>query len=278
VIVTNSVSSVTSKAATLTVDAAPSITAQPQSQTVAAGSSVTFSVVATGNPAPTYQWSLNGTPLSGATKANLTLNNVKAANDGTYTVAVTNALGSVTSAGATLVVDVAPVITTQPASQTVDEGNTATFTVVATGTPAPTYQWYLGGIPLSGATSSTLTIGNVQPANAGSYTVIVTNSISSVTSKAATLTVDAAPSITAQPQSQTVAAGSSVTFSVVASGNPAPTYQWSLNGTPLSGATKANLTLNNVKAANDGTYTVAVTNALGSVTSAGATLTVTLVQ
>jgi hypothetical protein len=108
--------------------------------------------------------------------------------------------------------------------------------------------------------------------------VIVTNSIYSVTSKAATLTVDAAPSITAQPQSQTVAAGSSVTFSVVASGNPAPTYQWSLNGTPLSGATKANLTLNNVKAANDGTYTVAVTNALGSVTSAGATLTVTLVQ
>jgi hypothetical protein len=191
---------------------------------------------------------------------------------------VTNSFGSVTSAGATLVVDVAPTITTQPASQTVDEGNTATFTVVATGTPAPTYQWYLGGIPLSGATSSTLTIGNVQPANAGSYTVIVTNSISSVTSKAATLTVDAAPSITAQPQSQTVAAGSSVTFSVVASGNPAPTYQWSLNGTPLSGATKANLTLNNVKAANDGTYTVAVTNALGSVTSAGATLTVTLVQ
>ena len=235
---------------------------------------MTLSVVATGKATLIYQWSLDGTPLAGDADASLTLTNVTAANDGTYTVTVTNSQGSVTSAGAILTVNVAPAITTQPASETANQGASASFSVVAMGTPAPTYQWYLGGILLSGATSATLTIGDVQPANAGSYTVEVTNSIGSVTSKAAALKVAAPPAITTQPQSQTVSAGSSVTFKVVATGNPAPTYQWSLNGTPLSGDTKASLTLTNVTAANDGTYTVTITNSQGSVTSSGATLTV----
>jgi hypothetical protein len=274
VVVTNSLGTVTSKAATLTVAAPPAITTQPQSQTLLAGSSVTFKVVATGNPAPTYQWSLNGTPLAGGTRASLTLTNVAAANDGTYTVTITNSKGSVTSAGAILTVNVAPAITTQPISETANQGASASFSVVAAGNPAPTYQWYLGGVPVSGATSATLTIGDVQPANAGSYTVVATNSIGSVTSKAATLKVAAPPAITTQPLSQTVLAGSSVTFKVVATGNPAPTYQWSLNGTPLAGDTKASLTLTNVTAANDGTYTVTITNSQGSVTSGGAMLTV----
>jgi len=189
VVVSNLVSSVTSKAATLTVDTPPVITTQPASQTVVAGTDVTFTVVATGNPSPTYQWSLNGTALSGATKASLTINNTKAANGGTYTVAVTNTAGSATSNPAILTVIVPPAITTQPKSQTVTAGSTVTFTVVATGTPVLAYQWTFDGAPISGATASALTLSNVQAAAVGDYAVTVTNAGGDVTSKEAVLNV-----------------------------------------------------------------------------------------
>jgi hypothetical protein len=96
----------------------PAITTQPAGQTVTAGSSLVMYVLVTGSPAPTYQWRLNGTNLPGASSYYLSLSNLQAANAGTYTVVVSNALGSVTSAGA--VVGVAlplapPTITAQPA-------------------------------------------------------------------------------------------------------------------------------------------------------------------
>ena len=83
----------------------------------------------------------------------------------------------------------APQITVQPPSQMAAAGSAVTFTVTATGKPAPTYQWYFNGAAISGATGNTLNLTNVQSANAGSYTVTVTNSSNSVTSNAATLTV-----------------------------------------------------------------------------------------
>lgn len=88
---------------------------------------------------------------------------------------------------------IAPTITAQPANQTVTVGGSASFSVSATGTPTLTYQWSLGGAALSGATSSTLSLSNVQSANAGSYSVTVTNGSGSATSGTATLTVNAAP-------------------------------------------------------------------------------------
>jgi sugar lactone lactonase YvrE len=86
--------------------------------------------------------------------------------------------------------------------------------------------------------------------------------------------VVALPQITTQPQSQTVTAGTSVSFSVTASGSPAPTYQWYNTGVMVGGATSATLTLNNVQAINAGSYYVVVTNVAGSATSNQATLTV----
>ena len=82
------------------------------------------------------------------------------------------------------------------------------------------------------------------------------------------------PSIQMQPQSQTVTAGSSVQFMVVASGRPAPTYQWYLNGAAISGATGSTYSLPAAQSSNAGNYTVTVTNDVGSVTSDPATLTV----
>jgi len=88
----------------------------------------------------------------------------------------------------------APVIQTNPQSQTVTAGSNVSFSVMATGAPAPVYQWSFNGGLILGATGSTLTLNSVQSANAGSYTVAVSNSLGSVTSNAATLTVNAAPS------------------------------------------------------------------------------------
>lgn len=274
VVVTNIVSSVTSKAASLVVTAGPVITTQPVSATVNSGANATFTVVATGVPIPTYQWTFNGSPISGATRASVTLSKVTAANAGNYVVTATNSMGHAVSSTAALVVDTAPQVTSQPTSQLVNAGASASLSVVATGIPAPSYQWYQGGVLVPGATSSTISFPSVQPSNAGSYTVVVTNSVSSVTSSAATLAVNGAPMITTQPSSVTVVAGNDPVFTVVATGTPAPTYQWYLGGTPISGATKASLTIINAKAANAGTYTVTATNILGNAPSAGAVLTV----
>src|SRR5216684_535379 len=113
----------------------------------------------------------------------------------------------------------APSITTQPASQMVTVGQTATFTVVATGSAPLSYQWKKNGTAISGAMSSSYTTPATTSADNGSqFTVVVSNIASSVNSSAATLTVTAtavAPSITTQPASQTVTAGQTATFTVV---------------------------------------------------------------
>ncbi len=130
----------------------------------------------------------------------------------------------------------APSITDQPVSETVNKGDPASFTVTATGTATLTYQWYLNGVAITGATKATHKIGSASAAKAGTYTVVVTgHSLGSTTSAGATLTVNLAPAFTTQPMSQTVDAGSTVTFTVEASGFPAPTFQWSLAGVGPAG-------------------------------------------
>jgi hypothetical protein len=85
----------------------------------------------------------------------------------------------------------APAIQTQPQSETVTAGSSVQFSVIASGRPAVTYQWYFGGILISGATASTYNLSNPQASNAGNYTVLVSNMVGNVTSNAATLTVNA---------------------------------------------------------------------------------------
>lgn len=262
------------------ITVAPFITTQPASQSVTAGASVSFTVAATGTAPLSYQWRLNGANLAGATSATLTLSAVTTANAGTYTVLISNAAGSVTSAGAVLTVNAAavpPTITLNPAGQTVTAGATVTFTVAATGTAPLSYQWQKNGVAIPGATAATLTFSSVTTADTGTYAVVVRNVAGSVTSAYAILTVNpapAAPSITTQPVSQTVTAGASVSFSVTATGTAPLSYQWQKNGVALTGATSATLSLSSVTTADAGSYAVVVRNAAGSVTSAAATLTV----
>src|SRR5204862_143510 len=141
---------------------------------------------------------------------------------------------------------VAPTITTQPASQMVSAGQTATFTVTATGTAPLSYQWQRNGTAIGAATAAKIgRAATTASDNGDQFTVVVSNAAGSVTSRAAALTVNAAPvapTITTQPASQTVTAGQTATFTVTATGTAPLSYQWQRNGTAIGGATAASYT------------------------------------
>ena len=199
----------------------PSITTQPVNKSVTVGQTATFSVTATGTAPMTYQWRKSGTAISGATSSSYTTPATATSDNGaSFSVMVTNSAGSATSNAATLTVNaavVAPSITTQPANQSVTTGQTASFSVAASGTAPMTYQWRKNGTAISGATSSTYTTpATVTGDNNAQFTAIVTNSAGSATSNAATLTVTAgvvAPGVTTQPVNITVAVGQTANFS-----------------------------------------------------------------
>ena len=170
----------------------PTITTQPANLTAVTGSSAAFTVVATSPSAMTYQWKKDGSDIVGATSATYSINSASTTSAGSYAVVITNFIGSVTSASATLTVNVLPAITTQPSPQSVTVGNSVTFSVVATGTPTPSYQWRKDGTAISGATATSYAISSPVSGDAGSYTVVVTNAAGSVTSSSASLAVNAA--------------------------------------------------------------------------------------
>ncbi len=174
---------------------------------------------------------------------------------------------------------VAPAISSQPASQTVTAGQSATFSVAATGTAPMTYSWNQNGAAIGGATSSSYTIAATTTANSGTtFSVTVSNAAGSATSNSASLTVNApvvAPTITTQPAPQTVTPGQTATFSVAAMGTAPLTYAWSKNGLAISGANASSYTTPAAASTDAGAlFTVAVSNAAGTATSSPATLTV----
>ncbi len=264
VVVSNVVGAVTSSTANLTVSVPPTISQSPKDQTVTVGSSVSFSVTAGGTAPLSYQWQHAGLNLDGATGSSLILNGVTTADAGTYAVTVTNVAGTVTSAAANLVVNVPITLTTQPTNQAVNAGGVAVFGVTATGTAPLNFQWLFNGGPLPGATLPTLTISNVQPANVGAYSVVVSNVVGALTSSAATLTLDVPPVITGISQNVVVVAGAPLALTVAATGTQPLSYQWTLNGTAVAGATNSILSLDHAQAADAGAYQVTVTNLAGS--------------
>jgi hypothetical protein len=280
VLVANAAGSTNSANAILTVNAAPSITMHPANSTNVVGTTASFTVAACGSTPLNYQWKKNGTNLIGATGTNFTIVNVQTNDAGTYSVAITNAFGSVISSNAMLIVLVPPSITLQPASSTNLAGTTATFTNAASGTLPLSYQWQKNGANLndagnvSGSSATILTLAGVSDADAASYTVVVTNVAGSVTSSPAILVLLDPPAILSQPTNLTVTVTSNAAFSVIATGSPVLSYQWNFDGTNILGETNASLTLTNVQLNQAGIYTVWVTNNYGSILSSNATLAV----
>jgi hypothetical protein len=141
--------------------------------------------------------------------------------------------------------DGSPTITLQPQSQAVLAGAHPIFNIMANGTQPIHYQWRLNGTDLAGATSAVLALNDVQPIDAGDYSVVVNNLSGSVTSRVAQLSVLFPPTVSVQPTNTVVSPGTSVTFSVVANGTAPLSYQWRRNGVNVPGATNSFLTIAN---------------------------------
>ena len=286
VIATNAVGSVASTPVTVSVSeqtVAPSITTQPASLSVINGGDAVFAAMVYGTEALSYQWRFNGTNIDGANSPILRLTQVTNANAGNYSLYASNAAGNVTSNAATLHIAAAapaavpPTIVTQPASVVANVGNTATFAVGVDGTGPLTFQWRRDGVNIPGANRASLTFSSVALPNAGTYSVVVSNSAGAVVSGTVTLDVHPevgviSPSITSQPSTVIVPAGGSAMLAVGATGSGPLSYQWSFNGVAIPGATLPVLTLNNVGNSNVGDYTVTVTNSVSSTVSAAAQL------
>lgn len=267
------------------VDIAPTVTSQPASLSVATGSDAAFAVSARGTEALSYQWRLNGTSIAGATAPLLRLPAVDGSKAGSYTVTVSNMAGSVTSNAATLTVTpgaaaaVAPSIVNQPVSVLVNAGNTATFAVGAAGTGSLRYQWLRNFQPIPGATAAFYSLASAAVGDAGTYSVTVSNDAGQASSFNVTLTVNASAPPTAvsfgtQPAAQVQPAGGSALFAVAANGSGPLSYQWRKDGQPIAGQTGPVLSIAALNGSDAGVYSVTVANALGSVTSNDATLTV----
>lgn len=274
VLVSSSFGSVISSNAMLTVNQPVTITSHPLSQTHNQGAEVTFTVTAAGSAPLGYQWRFKGVNLAGATGSSLTLTNLQASDAGEYAVVVTNVAGAVLSSNAILAVRLPPVIVAQPADQTVNPGATVVFAVSATGTEPLSYQWQRGGGDIAGATGSSFSLANVQPADSGLYSVIVSNAAGVEVSDPAVLTVNVPPGIVTQPQSQTVNVGDTVTFTVEAGGTEPLSYQWRFNGANLEGATSSAFVIADVQEIHGGAYSVVVSNVAGVAVSTEALLTV----
>ena len=211
VIVTNSAGSVTNSASLTVMYFPPYLTIQPKSQTVGVGSTVTFSVGGYAELPYFLQWqkdgadltdgtNISGSIITGSTNIPLKISNAQTNDDGGYSIIVTNYGGSATSSVAILTVVSFPTITVPPTNRMVRLGSTATFAVTAVGLTPLNYRWQENGTDLVNAgrigpvTNNVLTITNAQTGDDGGYTVIVTNSVGSVTSSPpAVLTVLTSP-------------------------------------------------------------------------------------
>jgi hypothetical protein len=247
----------------------PTFSTNPQPQSACSGASVTFTAAASGSPTPTYQWRRNTVDIPGATGPSLTIT-AGPTTGGTYDVVATNTCGSVPSTGALLTVNAGPSISNQPTPAVVCLGQPAGFSVNASGTGTVTYQWRLNGNPV-GTNSPSLSIPAAAGGDAGSYDCVITDSCSSITSNAVSLTVNTGPSISAGPQAFSGCEGQPASFSVNASGSGTLSYQWRLNGQPV-GTNSPTLNIPAAGPTDVGTYDCVVTDSCSSLTSSGATL------
>jgi alpha-tubulin suppressor-like RCC1 family protein len=274
---------------------APKITKQPVGATVEEGQNATFTAVVSGTPTPTAQWevSTNGgaswTAIEGATSTSVTIVAAKTSENGELLrVVFKNVAGEATSAAGLLTVHAAPVITKQPASVTLEAGQSTVLEASASGLPAPTVQWELSTnngttfSAISGATSNQLTIASAKTTESGrQYRATFKNISGKAVTEAVTLTVRVLPAVTKQPVALIVQEGQNAVFEAAASGFPAPTVQWQVSTdggvswNAIEGATSAALTIVAAKTSESGELFRAVfKNAAGEAVSSAVSLTV----
>ncbi|MBI4662430.1 MAG: lamin tail domain-containing protein [Verrucomicrobia bacterium] len=236
----------------------PTILRQPVDQTVVAGSTVTIQVNATGTGPLAYRWRAKGQNVAGATNSALTLSGVEIADAGDYQAVVLNGGSSISSARANLTVLKPATIVRQPVGKNVSPGGSATLAVSARVSGPASFQWRRDGSVLPGETNASLVLANVRMAQAGAYTVLVSDPIGSSISEPALIKV--APELLSQPQGQEALVGDTVILRAAATGTPPLSFRWRRDGVSLSNGTNDTLILTDVQLGDAGTYTVAITN------------------
>ncbi len=263
----------------------PTIISEPYDVSSVEGYTVQFGVYVDGTPPFTYQWRKNGVAIAGGTTTtspdyynSYTIDAVRLADAGQYSVVVTNDGGSVTSRTAVLTVEAAqiPVIQLQPAGATVEVGAAFSFDVYASSNAPITYQWYKGNASIPGAIYSSFYISEARLADAGDYTAVLSTAAGTVTTHPATLVVipTKPPEIVLSPASASVVVGTGFGLGgAVVSATPV-TYQWTKDGVPIPGAIYQDYSVASAMSGSAGVYRFIATNGGGSVTSDPATITV----
>ena len=279
-------------------DPRPIISTQPSSYSGSPGDNVTFSVTASGVAPLNYQWLTNGVSISdgptgngsanfGSTTATLIISNAQPADSVSapgFSVVITNLYGSITSSPAVLTISGSAVIPSiaGPTNLTVIQGNNVTINDSVSGSPLPVLQWLdQTGTPIPGATTSSLTLNNVQYSQNGfTYSLVASNSAGMATN-VTTLTVIVPPTISVQPVSLVVTNTQSASFTVISTdGVPAAAFQWKKNGTPItdggtiSGSGTPTLSISAVTPSDIANYSVTITILAGITISAISSLTV----
>lgn len=253
--------------------ARPTVSISPLELIVLAGSNAVLEAYAAGLPPLSYQWQNSQGIIAGATNATYSISGAQATNSGNYSVIVSNPFGSVTSGVATVTVVFPPSITLQPIPHNVAAGNNLTLTVLADGTPPLAYQWQNSAGAIAGRTNNSLISNPAQTNDTGNYSVVVSNAYGVVTSEVASVFVYLPVSILAEPASLVVPAYAPAWFGVIVTGFPAPTsYQWTRNGSTLTGAISNTVTIDEVGLSDLGNYQVFVSNGYSSTNSAIVTL------
>ncbi len=248
-----------------------SITEQPQSQPQCENQELQLTVTASGSGGLEYQWLKDGLSIAGETTDTLTIVSFQAADVGSYSVIVSDDCGLVLSDDAEVWLLESVSIGSQPVSQELCAGETASFSVGATG--ALSYQWLLDGSPIAGADASLYEIASVGVADSGDYSCLVTGDCDSVETVLASLILSTATTVNTQPLATNVCVDALLTLTVGASG-AALTYQWRLDGVDLVDQTDALLSISAAQLSDSGSYDCVVTGTCGALTSEAVTVVV----
>ena len=231
-----------------------------------------------------YQWMKDGVPITGQTSSVLKLDKVKPEQSGVYSYELTDQNNKKhSSQNSKIDINPLPVISGQPSNVSVYAGGNATMRVTMKGN-GHSFQWKKDGVPIPGEMKNTLSFSDVITKDEGDYTVSITNSAGTITSRSARLRVltsnsnnqgsaTARPSITSHPISQTIADGGTAILTASATGGSL-SYQWLKNGSNITGANQASFTINSASIDSAGDYSVVVHNSMGFVTSNVAKITV----
>ncbi len=180
-----------------------------------------------------------------------------------FQLQATNSMGGVSIRYLEFRAGMAPSIIQQPQSQAIPIGSPVTFRVVVNGTAPIFYQWQKNGLNLGSQTNAVISLAGVGLADAGGYSVVVSNAYGSLTSSLAVLEVGMPPAFSQQPQSQALTNGASLVLFAPALGVEPIRYQWFFSNAPLANARSFQLSITNLGKTNTGPYYVSASNIFG---------------